>query len=52
MPKPDNAQKMYKCARCGHMFPVGPDGRATCPKCGHDCSPSKCQVVGASNEDY
>ncbi|MGE5509406.1 MAG: hypothetical protein ACM3RP_13135 [Chitinophagales bacterium] len=49
---PDNAEKAYKCAKCGHMFGTEGQKEKACPQCGYLCGPGLCTLVDASNEGY
>ncbi|MDS1029352.1 hypothetical protein RDV78_02400 [Bacillota bacterium LX-D] len=46
----DNAQKGFKCGKCGYMFSGVQDDK--CPVCGFKCTSETCTVVDYSDEDY
>lgn len=42
----------YKCPRCGRMFDRSGNQSDTCPACGFQCTPSTCQTLQSSREDF
>lgn len=59
--RPDNAEKGYKCHRCGGVFEAPPAATnagiaagdmVQCPFCGNLCDPVSCRLTVFSNEEY
>jgi len=51
-PAETGTEEMFRCPRCGNMFPTDTEEEAECPVCGTLCTRDKCLALHASNEDY
>ena len=48
----NSSEEMFRCPRCGNMFPTESREEAECPVCGTVCTRDKCLALNASNGDY
>lgn len=45
-------EEVFRCPRCGEMYPTDGKDEGTCPVCGTHCTREKCKVLHASNEGF